>query len=551
MNRTPSDPVDVCIIGAGPAGAILAASLAESGHDVVVLEAGRRFDREKRVQQMERALRPEHESNIWEMGGPRDRYTSSGSYTYGLNASRVKGVGGTTLHWGAMTPRLHPEDFEMETRHGVGDDWPISYGELEPYYLGAEQAMGVSGATNRFAGPRSGPFPLSPVAPSYSDRIIEEACETLGIELHPVPRAINTQQYDGRSECVGYGTCSPVCPSGAKYDAAVHVRKAEENGARVIDSAPVQRLVHDERGDQIVEAIYATPDGEEYTQRARHFVVACGAVESVRLLLLSASDQYPNGLANSSGMLGRYFMEHPGITVTGRLDEPTRQHLIGYSTRMSEQFYAHDQGPAGTMILELSNTAGERPVEAALTEQPLAGELLRGNPNPALETDQWGDDLLEHVSEQSTQYIALNAWVEQLPDPANRVTVDRTKEDDHGNPVPELTYSIDDRSKETLRRAEDIMVDILEDVGATDIETGPSPGNPFTAQHHMGVTRMGTDPSESVVTPQLQTHDHANLYISSSGVFVTAGAANPTLTIAALTLRLADHLDTRLQREKA
>jgi choline dehydrogenase-like flavoprotein len=545
--RTPSDPADVCIVGSGPAGAILAASLAENGHEVVILEAGRRFDRAERVQQMERALRPGHTDNIWEMGGQRDRYTSSGSRYYGLNGSRVKGIGGTTLHWGGMTPRLHPEDFEMQTRYGVGEDWPISYADIEPYYLRAEQVMGVSGAPNQFTGPRSGEFPMPPVPASYSDQLIGAACASLGINLHPVPRAINTQSYDGRSECVGYGTCDPVCPSGAKYDASVHVRKAEEHGARVIDRAPVQRLEHDESGDRVVEAVYATPDGTEHSQHARYFVVACGAVESVRLLLLSESAQYPDGLANSSGVLGRYFMEHPGVRVTGRVDEPTRQHLIGYSTRMSKQYYSHDRGPEGTMIIELSNNAGVMPVKSALREKSLSGEVIRGNLAAPFEGDEWGDDHLDRVAEQSTQHLSLNGIIEQLPDPENTISVDRTKVDNHGNAVPEIDYSVGDRTQKKLKRAEGILVDILEELGATEIESEFPPENPFTAYHHMGVTRMGTDPAESVVTPQLQTHDLSNLYISSSGVFVTGGASNPTLTIAALTLRLADHLNDRLQ----
>lgn len=548
--RTPSPPVDVCIVGSGPAGAILAASLAERGHDVVILEAGPRFDVEQRVGRMERALRPEHaDTEVWEMGGQRDRYTSSGPVPYDLNASRVKGIGGTTLHWGGMTPRLHPEDFEMETCHGVGSDWPIAYEDLEPYYLRAEQAMGVSGAPNRFAGPRSGPYPLPPVPPSYSDKLIGEACEALEIEIHPIPRAINTEPYDGRSECVGYGTCIPVCPSGAKYDASVHVKKAEDNGARVIDRAPVQRLNHDETGNHIVEAVYATPDGEEHRQAARYFVVACGGIESVRLLLLSESNQYPDGLANSSGVLGRYFMEHLHSSVSGRLNEPTRQHLIGYSTSMSEQFYDYERGPEGKMNLLLSNTAGPSLVEASLgfNHRARSGELLRGNISAPFESEQWGDELQTRVAEQSSGRISLTVTVEQFPDPSNRVALDRAKKDDHGNPVPEINFSIDSRTRALIEQGEDIAREILTELDATEISNNlPSNGTPWTSSHHMGTTRMGTDPEESVVDPQLRTHDLSNLYISSSSVFVTGGAANPTLTIAALTLRLSDHLHHRL-----
>lgn len=547
--RTPSAPADVCIIGSGPAGAMLAASLAQRDHEVVILEAGPRFDPEDRVGQLERALRPEHDdASVWDMGSERDRFTSSGAVPYDLNSARVKGVGGTTLHWGAMTPRLHPEDFEMQTRHGVARDWPLSYDTLEPYYLRAERAMGVSGAPNPYAGPQSGSFPLPPAPASYSDELIGEACKAMGIDLHPIPRAINTEPHDGRSECVGYGTCTPVCPSGAKYDASVHVRKAEAAGARLVDRAPVQGLEHDAAGDRVTAAVYATPDGTTHRQRANHFVVACGAVETVRLLLLSRSSQYPDGLANSSGVLGRYFMEHLGLSITGRLDEPTRQHLIGYSTRMSEQFYDYDSGPEGSFLLKLSNTAGPSPMDAAFERDHRSGALLlEGDVDAPYESKTLGSGENTSPADQTTNHVSIRVVAEQLPDPANRVSLDRSKTDDHGNPVPDISFSIGQRTRDTLACGEEIAREILADLGASEVTANRSPdGDPWPTNHHMGVTRMGTVPGESVVDTTLQAHDLENCYISSSGTFVTAGVANPTLTIAALTLRLADHLDAKL-----
>ena len=546
--REPSDRADVCIVGSGPAGAILAASLAGQGHDVVVLEAGPRFDPRDRGRQLERALRPEFDAEeVWEMGGARDLFTSSGSHSYELNQSRVKGVGGSTLHWGAMTPRLHPEDFEKRTRYGVGADWPIDYDGLEPYYVAAEREMGVSGALSPFGGPRSAPYPLPAFPPSYSDSLVAPAFDELGIELHPIPRATNSEPYDGRSQCVGYGTCAPVCPSGAKYDASIHVEKAEAAGARVIDRVPVRRLEHDDAGQRITAVRYTTPDGTTHRQRADHFVLAAGAVESIRLLLLSASDRYPDGLANSSGLLGRGLMEHPVVTVSGRLDEPTRQHNIGFHTSMSEQYYPYDRGPEGTIILQPSNTAGPTPTEAGMAANSTIGEMISGNLDAPLEGTDWGDQLFERVAERwSDRHLALHAWVEQFPDPANRVNLDRSKTDDHGDPVPDVSLAFDDRTRQTLERAEAVLREILAELDASDVRAISTPDAPGTAAHHIGGLRMGTSPEQSVVGPTLQTHDLSNLYVSSSGVFVTGGAANPTLTIAALTLRLADHLDNRL-----
>jgi choline dehydrogenase-like flavoprotein len=443
-----------------------------------------------------------------------------------------------------MTPRLHPEDFEKRTRHGVGADWPIDYDDLEPYYLAAEQEMGVSGAPNRFGGPRSAPFPLPAFPPSYSDSIVAPAFDELGIELHPIPRAMNSEPYDGRSQCLGYGTCSPVCPSGAKYDASIHVEAAEAEGTRVIDRVPVRRLEHDEGGQRVTAVRYTTPDGTTHRQRADCFVLAAGAVESIRLLLLSASDRYPDGLANSSGLVGQGFMEHPVVTVSGCLNQPTRQHRIGFHTSMSEQYYSYDRGPEGTMILQPSNTAGPTPTEVGIEANSTVGEMITGNLDAPLEADEWGDRLFERVTERwSDRRIALHAWVEQFPNQANRVTLDRSKMDEHGDPVPEVSLTFGDRTRRTLERAESVLRSILAELDASDVRAVSSPDSPGVAAHHIGGLRMGTSPEESVVRPTLRTHDLSNLYISSSGVFVTAGAANPTLTIAALTLRLADRLD--------
>jgi choline dehydrogenase-like flavoprotein len=528
-DRTPSNRADVCVVGAGPAGALVAHQLGERGYDVVVLEAGQRFDPTDRDQPMERSIRPGHGPlDIWDMGGERDAYATAGEMAYPLNSARVKGVGGSTLHWQGMVMRLHEMDFEMASRTGVGDDWPIAYGDLRPYYAAAESELGVAGADdNPFAPPRENPFPMPAFRPSYSDSLFAEACEELGISMHSVPNARNSEPYDGRGECVGFGTCKPVCPSGAKYSADVHVRKAESEGVRVIDRSPVQRLVHGSASDRVEAAVYATPDGREHRQEARQFVLAAGGVEIPRLLLLSASERYPDGLANSSGLVGRYFMDHLFAGMGGTLDEPTRQNHVGFITSESHQFYDDADAEVGPFKLEFLNYAGPSPVETALSG------------------DEWGDDLLDTLRDGYGNHVAMGALAGQLPRERNRVTLDPNVTDDHGNPVPKIRWSLDDRTRNTLRRANEIQREVLTELGA-DIEWTVGPENTGPAFHHMGTTRMGTDPAESVVNPQLRTHDLGNLWIPSSSVFVTSGAMNPTLTIAALALKAADHVDEAL-----
>jgi choline dehydrogenase-like flavoprotein len=537
------------------AGALIADSLAASGHDVVVLEAGERFDFEERVDRMERSLRPAYdELEVWEMGGPRDEFTSSGEVFYPLNRRRVKGVGGSTLHWGGRVARLPQKDFEMRSRYGLATDWPIDYDDLKPYYAAAERELGVAGSEdNPFAPPRDEPFPMEAFPFSYSDRLFRAACEELDITTHSVPNARNYGAYDGRSPCIGYGTCAPVCPSGAKYSADVHVRKAESEGARVIDRATVQRLDHDRGGDRVTAAVYRTPDGRIHRQEARAFVVAAGGVETPRLLLLSASEEHPNGLANSSDAVGRYFMESPYAQVVGELDEPTGQHRIGFGTMESHQFYEPEEATPGSFKIEFGNGAGPTITELALAQRAPLDDLLDVARNPTdpatleglrgnLEPVEWGDDLLGRIDEGYGNHFELSAEIEVLPRAENRVTLDRSETDAYGNPVPNVSWNRDPHAVRTIERAFEVLERIVDNL---DPEVTWSDRGVLWrgVGHHTGTTRMGEDPGESVIGPDCRTHDVGNLYLAGCGVFPTSGAMQPTLTIAAMALRLAERLD--------
>ncbi|MFC7209005.1 GMC family oxidoreductase [Natronoarchaeum sp. GCM10025321] len=531
IDRSPVTNADVCVVGAGPAGAMIADRLA-ADHDVVVLDAGPRFDPADRLDRQERAIRPSYNRpDVWDVGGERDAHANSGEWFYPLNHARVKGIGGSTLHWQGMVMRLHEADFNSGEQRGVGPDWPIDYADLQPYYAEAERELGVAGASdNPYAPPREEPHPMPAFEPSYSDSLFAEACEELEIDMHSVPNARNSEPYDDRSSCVGYGTCQPVCPSGAKYDATVHIERAEEKGVSVIDRAPVQRLEHE--ADRVSAAVYATPDGEEHRQEADAFVVACGGVETPRLLLLSDSETYPDGLANSSGHVGEFFMDHLFAGAGGVLDEPTRQNHIGFYTSASDQFYDDADEEFAPFKLEFFNSiqnnyAGPSPVGMALTG------------------DDWGNELLDRLREGYGTRVAMGGLVEQLPRSDSYVTLDPDRTDDHGNPVPDVHWNVGDRALRTIERANEIQQAVLEELGA-DIEWVAGPDATGPAYHHMGTTRMSADAENGVVDPDCRTHDLDNCWIASSSVFPTGGAMNPTLTIAALALRVADDIATRL-----
>jgi len=273
--------------------------------------------------------------------------------------------------------------------------------------------------------------------------------------------------------------------------------------------------------------VYATPDGTEHRQTANEFVLAAGGVEIPRLLLLSESPQYPDGLANASGAVGRYFTDHLFAGVGGTLDEPTRQNHVGFNTTESHQFYDRTDDSRGAIKLEFLNYAGPSPVKMALTG------------------DDWGDAMLERIREDYGTHAAVGALVEQRPRAENRVRLDPERTDDHGNPVPDVVWSLDDYERRTIERANEIQRDILYELGA-DVEWTVGPETTGPAFHHMGTTRMGENPNESVVNAKLRTHDLGNLTIASSSVFPTGGAMNPTLTIAALALKAAGHVAARL-----
>jgi choline dehydrogenase-like flavoprotein len=516
---------DVCIVGAGAAGGVLALELARRGIQVVVLEAGPRHDLARRREYVRRYVRHQ---NPWRTPlRELDRHTVGGPVPFRLEGRRARGVGGSTLHWEGYALRLDASDFRLRSLYGIADDWPISYQDLEPYYAAAERALGVAGASGEpWGSPRSGPFPLPPFPFSYSDGLFATACQRLGVGLHHLPQARNSQAYGGRSACQACGTCH-VCPTGAKASIDLtHIPEAEATGqARVVTEATVLRLELDRSGD-VGAAIYAKPDKIRRRLTAGAFVLAGGAIENARLLLLSASREFPTGLANRSGLVGKFFMSHPTIDVIGLGTEHAYPYRIGFSTAMSRQFAVEgDRATRAAFFLEFLNSAGPTPEEIALA------------------SGKSGDALRRHVRETFGRWLGIRVYCEQLPDRVNAVSLASNVSDYFGSPAPHIHSGVGAYERKALDEAKQVAGKLLQMIGVQQIRST----NLTYAAHQIGTHRMGVDPRTSVVDVNLRAHDVPNLYLVGSGCFVTASASPPTLTIAALAIRAAEHIAAQLR----
>nr|VFK14274.1 MAG: GMC oxidoreductase [Candidatus Kentron sp. LPFa]VFK30151.1 MAG: GMC oxidoreductase [Candidatus Kentron sp. LPFa] len=313
---------DVVIVGAGVAGALAAYSLAKNGTRILILKAGPWYPgRGELVQRMHAypgsAPYPDHPET------PRPTFLDTGYYIQTgpdiFGAPYERGVGGSTWHWSGSCPRLLPNDFKMQSRYGKAVDWAIDYEELEPWYCQAEAELGMAGDSENDAGsPRSQPYPRRPIPKTYLDKSVARAVDGsafqgIPLKVESIPKARDPDR------CLGSTSCSPLCPTGAKYEAIIHVRKAIDHGAIVREKSIASRLDVDESG-RISSVEYLSWDGEKHRVTGRFYILAAHGIETAKLLLMSRSDTLPNGVANSSDQVGRNLMDHP-VQVSSALTE--------------------------------------------------------------------------------------------------------------------------------------------------------------------------------------------------------------------------------------
>jgi choline dehydrogenase-like flavoprotein len=512
----PDPVVDAAIVGAGACGSLVARDLADAGWSVVVLEAGRRLD-------------PAVDLANSEANAGKIMWTEPRVYSgpHGVVPKTGVGVGGGTLVWLGVMPRFHRADFCTLSTEGVGADWPIGYDDLRPFYGQIEREFGVAGECGPVA-PEWYELPLPPHRMNWHAQVLARGAAKLGARPFAPPVAVNSAPYGGRPACIYCGWCGSGCPTGAKATSAQnYLAPAEAAGVRVISEAFVHRVTYDAAAGRATGVDYIDADGRERTVRARVVVLAAHAIETPRLLLLSANGTFRQGLANSSGLVGRYFMSHPTWQVFGKFAEPINAYKgLQMGHVMVQDYYQPD------------------PARGCARGYVLISYMMTPITYANLSDAGYGADYKRFLHD----YAYTAAWwahAEGLPIESNCVTLDADAQDARGLPVARVHYEWCGNDVRLAAAARDKAAEMMAASGAERVHVGLNYG-----AHAMGGCRMGDDPSSSVVNSFGQTHDVPNLFVCDTSTFVTSAGVNPTLTAMALARRSAAHLIDRAKRRE-
>jgi len=533
-----SDEVDFVVVGSGAAGGIIAKELSENGFRVVVLEQGPYLTEADFTHNEVKVLNedlltnhPKLQPNTFRKT-PDEKAKPQRALVYG------RLVGGTSVHFTANFWRFHEIDFVERSKigpiSGTGfTDWPITYADLEPYYTKVEWEIGVSGlaGASPFDPPRSKPYPMPPLPVKGSGVIFEQAARKLGWHAFPAPMAILSQARPGRSACVNCGFCLAFgCEVGAKSSSlAAAIRMAEKTGrCEIRPNSYVHRIELDANG-KATGAVYFDEQRNEHLQKAKTVVVCANGAETPRLLLLSANKQFPNGLANSSGLVGKYLMLNSGGVSMGVFDEPLNDYKGFAVSRIFHDFYELDAQKVGFY--------GGGGVDARFDLTPISfamGALPPGTP-------RWGKDFKATLAHNFTRTMEIFGHGTSLPLETNSFSLDPDLKDAWGLPALRMTYKDhpDDLKLSNWLNARSL--ELLDAAGAKQKWNFPAQEQQF-AVHLLGTCRMGNDPKTSVIDADHRTHDVKNLFLCDGSSLVTSGRGQPTMTIEALAFRAADRI---------
>ncbi len=514
----PAEKVDAIVVGSGAAGSAMAAKLAVGGKQVVILEAG-----------PERGNKDLISSAIWarRLKWSGETVIEDGENPVGHSFNSGFGVGGSAMHHYAVWPRLHDEDFRSRSLFDRGLDWPLGYDELRPYYDRVQREYGIAGdAGQEIWRPPGEPYPMRPVPLFTQGEIIAKGFEKQGMQTAPLPLAVTTERYNGRAVCIWDGWCDAGCPIGALANPlTTDLPLARKHGAELKADATVSRILCNETGEFATGVEFFDESGEKSSLMADLVVLAAFTVQNPRLLLASATAQHPSGIANSSGLVGKYVMTHPAALIYGMFDEKTDCHQGAFGGQLLNQ-----DGYGKTTHAD----AGAFGSYQWMIAQAVKLNDLLGIANTR--ADLFGDDLHRFMQNAAHGFASMTAVIEDLPVADNAITLDPMT-DRFGVPLARVTHTTHADSRALWQAALQEGQAVFKAAGAKDVWTGPQ-----AAMHIVGGTIMGEDSGSSVCNSYGQTHDISNLVIAGSGLFPTSGGVNPTFTIHALAARASEHL---------
>jgi len=515
-----NEKVDVAIVGAGASASVFASVLARAGKKVVMLEQGPDWQMGDLVS-----------SEIW---GRRLKAVApailEGKDRLGYSYNAGWGTGGAATHYFAMFPRLLPSDFNMKSEHGRGLDWPFSYDDLAPYYDRVAQDIGISGdakAEERWRPPGQ-PYPMPPIKSFRHGDVWLKGFAALGIQTARATTGINSVAYKERPACLYDGWCNAGCPIGALANPSMsYLGDARQKGAEVRSFSYVTRVLTNANGDRVTGVEYYDQKKERQVQEASVVILAAFIAQNPRILLNSATDKHPNGLANSNGLVGRYVMAHTGATIWGLFDEPDMQNYMGVLAPMHWSYDRYGKtarkGAFGSILWHCS---------PALKPNDIGGIANSRN-------DLFGQALVDFIRRGSRQLARLQAFGEELPSPNNRVELADQK-DEFGFPIARITHTYDQDAVGVWQQATDEGLEIAKAAGAKEFWAIRA----IPTIHMVGGTAMGRSAAESVANGYGQTHEIPNLWLAGATLFPTEGAVNPSYTLYAVSLRAAEHLAT-------